>query len=242
VEKPTIHQARLSAKPPVTVKGTRQGLLFLLDETCPFDVLESGLRDVLQGGTSSLFSGPSTPVFVDYGTRDLTVDESRTLFDIFLGQNNFIIREWAPRTTARASLFSNTPSPVINVPEQSFFKGTIRAGQVLHFEGDVVVLGDVNPGGSIVATGDIYIFGKLRGIAHAGFEGDVQAVIAAVEFAPMQLRIADYVGFAPEQDGKPMQSPLEFAYVKDGALAVDKMQFLAAYLQFRAQLTQEDAR
>ena len=72
-------------------------------------------------------------------------------------------------------------------------RGTCRAGQVLRFPGNVVVVGNVNPGAQIVAQGDILIFGTLRGTAHAGAGGDYTAVILAMSAASPQLRIADFM-------------------------------------------------
>ena len=71
-------------------------------------------------------------------------------------------------------------------------RGTCRAGEVRKFPGNVVVVGNVNPGAQIIAQGDILIFGKLRGLAHAGAGGDVTAVILAMSSVGPQLRIADY--------------------------------------------------
>ena len=71
-------------------------------------------------------------------------------------------------------------------------RGTCRAGEVLTFAGNVVVMGNVNPGAQIIAQGDVLVFGALRGTAHAGCEGDASAVIVAMSTASPQLRIADY--------------------------------------------------
>ena len=70
-------------------------------------------------------------------------------------------------------------------------RGTYRAGEVHRFPGNVVVVGNVNPGAQVIAQGDILVFGKLRGLAHAGAGGDVTAVILAMSSAGPQLRIAD---------------------------------------------------
>ncbi len=71
-------------------------------------------------------------------------------------------------------------------------RGTWRAGEVSRFPGNVVVVGNVNPGAQIIAHGDILVFGKLRGLAHAGAGGDATAVILAMSSSGPQLRIADY--------------------------------------------------
>ena len=71
-------------------------------------------------------------------------------------------------------------------------RGTCRAGEILTFPGNVVVMGNVNPGAQIIARGDVLVFGALRGMAHAGCDGDATAVILAMSTASPHLRIADY--------------------------------------------------
>jgi septum site-determining protein MinC len=79
-----------------------------------------------------------------------------------------------------------------NVPEESalFVQRTIRSGTRIEYPGNVVVLGDVNPGAEIVAGGSIIVWGRLRGAAHAGAAGDENSVVCALELAPMRLEIS----------------------------------------------------
>jgi septum site-determining protein MinC len=210
-------------RPPVAVKGTKDGLLFLLDEHCEFGALMAHLENLLCGEFSNLFEGPQIGVAVDFGSRKLSSEESRALIQLFLSKDNFLLLEWGAHTAARQALYANRNK----LPGQTIHKGTVRAGQHLFFEGDVVIIGDVNPGGEVSATGDVYVFGKLRGIAHAGANGNKNAVVAASEFEPMQLRIAGIVSRPPEQDGRPLKAFMEFAYLTDGGMAVDKVQYLA---------------
>ena len=75
----------------------------------------------------------------------------------------------------------------------------IRSGQIFEVPGDLLLIGDVNPDGTVRAGGSIFIMGQLKGIAHAGVKGNNQAVIAASVMKPAQLRIADQVTLAPDQ-------------------------------------------
>lgn len=209
-------------KPLVIVKGTKEGLLFLLDESASFEDLFAYVNQMFEGDYASLFEGPSVGICLDYGSRNLSAAECGMLISVFLARDNFILKEWGPRTSARQSLFANRNR---NLTAQSIFKGTVRSGQQLLFEGDVVVIGDVNPGGEVQATGDIYVFGRLRGMAHAGIHGDACAVVAATDFSPMQLRISDVVSRAPEVDGRALSTFMEFAYLQGEGMAVDKMQY-----------------
>ena len=100
-----------------------------------------------------------------------------------------------------------------------FVERTLRSGKSVQFDGHVVVLGDVNPGAEIIATGNIAVLGSLRGVAHAGATGERKASVSAYHLAPTQLRIADVVtrGPADEADGR---GP-EIARIKDDQLIVE---------------------
>jgi len=78
----------------------------------------------------------------------------------------------------------------------------VRSGQVLKAEGDLLLVGNVNPGGTVIANGNIFIMGNLRGIAHAGYSGRRDAVVVASNMVPSQIRIADCLNRAPDDYGK----------------------------------------
>ncbi len=96
--------------------------------------------------------------------------------------------------------------------------GPVRSGVILEVAGHLIILGDVNPGAEVRATGSIVILGRLRGIAHAGCEGD-SAFILALQLQPQQLRIGALVARAGDADAAPGHT--EIAYAKDGAIMVD---------------------
>jgi septum site-determining protein MinC len=84
-----------------------------------------------------------------------------------------------------------------------FLHRTLRSGTRIEFSGHVVILGDVNPGAEIIADGNVIIWGRLRGMVHAGAKGNRQAVICALDLSPTQLRIADEVSAAVPPQGNP---------------------------------------
>lgn len=84
------------------------------------------------------------------------------------------------------------------LPSTLYHRGTLRGGQALQQFGSIVVVGDVNPGAELVATGDIVVFGALRGTAHAGAQGDTTARVYALELQPTQLRIATCIAAGDE--------------------------------------------
>ena len=100
--------------------------------------------------------------------------------------------------------------------EALFVRTTFRSGESIHYPGDVVVLADVNPGAEILAEGDIVVFGSLRGMAHAGVEGDTKATIIALELDSPRIQIGPYTGLAPTNAprSKSKASGPKIAYVR----------------------------
>ena len=80
-----------------------------------------------------------------------------------------------------------------------FHEGTVRSGEYLDIPGDLLILGDVNPGAIVSAEGNIIIWGRLLGIAHAGSKGNSQSTISALQLRPVQLRIANKVARGPKE-------------------------------------------
>lgn len=102
-------------------------------------------------------------------------------------------------------------------PQVLYHRGTLRGGQALQQLGTVVIVGDVNPGAEVVATGDIVVFGALRGTAHAGAQGDPGARVFALELAPTQLRIAASIATG---DGARRGREPEVAFIENGRIAI----------------------
>jgi septum site-determining protein MinC len=81
-------------------------------------------------------------------------------------------------------------------------KGTVRSGDRISSSGNLCIIGDVNPGAIVSATKNIYVWGKLLGIAFAGKNGNKNASIASLYLNPLQLRIADVVAIGPKEKPK----------------------------------------
>lgn len=150
-------------------------------------------------------------------------DEARSLVADFAGARQDMVRRRkdgpAPET-AFASAGVALPQPARPLPvgvSTLYHRGTLRGGQALHNLGNLVVIGDVNPGAELVASGDIVVFGALRGVAHAGAQGDRAARVIALELAPTQLRIATLI--ATSDAGSKPRGP-EHASIADERIVV----------------------
>lgn len=104
--------------------------------------------------------------------------------------------------------------------EPLYIETTVRSGVEIRHPGTVIVLGDVNPGSSIIADGDVLVWGALRGVAQAGAAGNTRCLIMALRMEPTQIRIADSVARAPETP--PDQYSPEVAYVTTDGIRIAK--------------------
>lgn len=80
-----------------------------------------------------------------------------------------------------------------DISETKFVQNSIRSGQKEEYAGSIVICGDVNPGAEVIAGGNIMVLGTLRGVAHAGANGNKKAIISANCIEVTQVRIANLV-------------------------------------------------
>jgi len=86
--------------------------------------------------------------------------------------------------------------------ENVLHKGTFRSGDRISSNGDLIIIGDVNPGAIVSAKNNVYVWGKLLGIALAGEGGDRNSTISSLYLSPLQLRINDVVAIGPKDKPK----------------------------------------
>jgi septum site-determining protein MinC len=210
----TGHEMPRIVRHPVTIKGVRDGLVFLLDDQYTFNEILEDLQDKLNSEQGHLLLGPIVHVTIQTGSRILTAEQKQSIRDLLSIFGNLIIQDFSSEAEHRNQK-----------PKSLLYRGTVRSGQELIHDGDIVVVGDINPGAQVIATGDIFVMGTLRGIAHAGCEGNEQAIISAVYFQPTQLRIGNVISRSPDPDSQMNidATEMEFSYLKNGQMAVDKM-------------------
>ena len=158
--------------------------------------------------------------------RDVLLsDEARSLVADFAGARKDMVRRRqdgpalpAPAAASAGVALSQAPRPLVVGVSTLYHRGTLRGGQALHNLGNLVIVGDVNPGAELVASGDIVVFGALRGVAHAGAQGDRAARVIALELAPTQLRIATLI--ATSDAGTKPRGPEHASIVDERILVV----------------------
>lgn len=197
----------------VTIKGIKDGLVFLLDDQCDFSDLLAELHYKLEHSHQNILTGPIVHVDVKFGMREVSEDQTQMILDILKKKGNLLIRKI---DTPGIDKQKDKKDQIITM------SGMVRSGQVLHHQGSLLFLGDVNPGGTISCTGDVIIVGALRGMVHAGIDGNEEAVIAASYLAPTQLRISEIISRPPDEWVN-RETSMEFAYLLEGKMQIDKI-------------------
>jgi septum site-determining protein MinC len=203
-----------AAKHRVTIKGNKDGLVFLLSDQCDYQELIQELQYKLETTHQNILTGPIIHVQIKLGNRLISVEQQEEIRSILKRKGNLMIQsiESDPQTKDK----DHTAAPL------KILKGIVRSGQTILHEESLLFLGDVNPGGSIISSGDIYIMGSLRGMAHAGSAGDKDSIIAASHLRPTQLRIADVISRPPDEWGI-NEAFMEFAYLQNESMEIDKI-------------------
>jgi len=201
----------------IQIKGLRDGLLVSLSDA-PWDEQLDALMSQVDA-QPSFFQGAR--LALDVASQVLHVNELVSLRDQLSerGISLWAVLSESPTTEQTSQLLGlatriSKPRPeesrqfaVDDLGEETamFLDRTLRSGTRIEFAGHVVILGDVNPGAEVVAEGNVIIWGRLRGTVHAGSKGNKKAVICALDFFPMQLRIADEVSatMEPQSQARP---------------------------------------
>jgi len=233
----------LVRKPPnaVDIKGFGKDVNIIFNEDAAFSDVKTELIKWLKNSDRFL-SG--VKVILDTGDRIISAEECEILRQILIDRFKIVVsavRSGSNETQEAAKKigWKVEPQKPKQKPKQKpekvraiepseikndsfLFRGTLRSGQSILHRGNIVIVGDVNPGAEVLATGHIVIMGMLRGVAHAGVEGDITAEIVALNLNPIQLRIAQYIGRSPDLKLEANNAP-EVARVEDGNIVIHKL-------------------
>jgi septum site-determining protein MinC len=217
-----------SAPSAVQIKGLRDGLLVTLTGEVWEQQLASLVAQIDE--RTSFFQGAR--LALDVSSQALGVDELVQLRDLLSdrGISLWAVVSESPKTEKTAQLLGLATRISKPRPEENrnfaveslgnetalFLTKTLRSGTRIEFPGHVVVLGDINPGAEVIAEGNVIVWGRVRGVVHAGAKGNRQAVICALDLSATQLRIAGEISalLKPQANPRPEVASIN----KDGRL------------------------
>lgn len=216
--------------PNVEIKGIREGLLITLGEGS-WPEIETTLLEEIDRQVDFL-KGAKLILDVEY--HILNAATLGKLRDILSdrGLSLWAVLSYSPTTEQSAQMLGlatkiHQVNPAAEVPsidtnvngdDAVLVQRTLRSGNSIEFPGHITVIGDINPGAEVVAGGNVVVWGRVRGMVHAGAEGNQSAVVCALELTPTQLRIADKIAIPPKDRSKPEP---EMAVIREDQLVAE---------------------
>ena len=200
----------------ILIKGNRDGINITIDmkKFAGFDdMLEALLKKLSRG--KDFYKG--TTLILKCDMKNITKDNMQIIKDSLLKEielKDIILKDLENEKEKEIKVFSG-----VYEGKTKFIRKTVRGGQCINYQGNIVIIGDINSGAEVTATGNVIVLGRIAGSVNAGSNGNKKAVIAAFSLQPEILRIADLLAISPDDIDKP-QYP-ELAKIKDGAIIVE---------------------
>lgn len=217
----------MSGSNSVILKGNKDGIVVILDKDIDFESIKTALNKKVSDARK-FFGNSKTSIL--FKGRDLTEVEEKELLEIIAHSSDLNIAFVNVPLKAEAETEKDVSSKTETAPqtinealnrishlknETIFHKGSLRSGQSINHIGSIVVIGDVNPGGEIVAEGNVIVLGSLKGVVHAGCSGNYDCFVAALNLSPTQLRISDIITYIPKHMNNNGATTPSLAYTQE---------------------------
>ncbi len=182
-------------KEAINIKGTKQGLVILLDPKGDFEDIKAGLKHKMES-SSGFFSGAKFTLYRENQLFPAEINELESICKAY-GLIPNPEAQWPPaHGKIKDKLELSVNDDGVNqysMPGEAalLVKHTLRSGQMIEYNGHLTVLGSIHPGAKLLAAGNIIVMGTCSGFVHAGYFGNQNTYIVALRFKNVHLRIAD---------------------------------------------------
>lgn len=209
----------------VIIKGSKNGINVILDETQPFDDIIEELAQKFKSA-SKFFEKAS--MAVSFEGRKLSPREEKICLDTIAQNSDINIVCVVDNDELRDKMYKKAVEEKLEELSShtgQFYKGTLRSGQMLESESSIIILGDVNPGANVIAKGNIIVLGALKGTVYAGANGNADSFVVALEMSPIQIRIGDTIARSNDSSAKkkPFGKGAMIAFVEDENIYIERL-------------------
>jgi len=203
------------SKPLLQIKGISGGLLVSIKEGEWLGIQQTLIELIQEKG--NFFHGAK--IAIDVGNRELNAVELSTLRDrladidvsLWAVISNSLVTDNTAKVLGLATRISNPkPDRFVKSTESTiegenaiFVYKSVRSGLKVVSHSHIIIFGDINPGGEVIAGGSVIIWGRCRGVISAGASGDVNARVCALDLSPTQLKIAGIIAESSKRKRKP---------------------------------------
>ena len=194
-------------------------LIIEIENDNPQEILED-LREKL---SSKFFSKTNSMPFLIKAKKEVSPQTVEKI-EQFLKEKGFVPVLNTTQKEEKKEIHNELSVSLEKLPTNNVkvINKSLRAGQSVEHTGDVLILGDVNPGAEVKATGNIIVMGTLKGVAWAGYLGNPDAVIVALRMQPSQLRIANIIAINEDEENRAPDYP-EIAKIENGEVVIKRL-------------------
>jgi len=201
-------------KSPISFKVAKDGIVLTLNPKSKFREILNALNNHVKSATN-FYAG--SDLYINISENSFKIDQLNEIVNVARGYKD------VKNIIFTSDMVKKETIEVGDDGETTLIKRTLRSGQKIKKSGNIVIIGDINPGAEVIAGGDIIVFGKIRGVVHAGVKGSNASVIA-LRLEPTQLRISKKIARPPEGAAKSYEMKPERAYIQDGQIMVEKFE------------------
>lgn len=200
----------------VLIKGNKEGInatIYMEKFSCFDEMLESLIKKLSKG--KHFYKGTTLIVNINLSLinkRNIQKLKESLLTEIELKE--IVFEQIDQENDKQVKIFNG-----VYEGKTKFIRRTIRGGQSISYQGNIVIIGDINSGAEVHAGGNVIVLGAIRGCVNAGNTGNKKSVIAAFLLEPEILKIADVITISPDNIEKPKYP--ELAKIKDGMIIVE---------------------
>lgn len=217
----------------VVIKSSKAGMTVILDPDLPFGELLEAIGKKFR--ESARFWG-SVQMTLTLEGRELTAAQEFAIVDTITKNSQIevlCLLDTDAERIERCEKALNDKLMELNSQTGQFYRGTLKRGDCLESEASIVIIGNVDHGARVTAKGNVIVLGELKGTVTAGVSGNPQAVVLALDMAPLQIRIGDLSSRFNERNKRLGRGPM-IALVEDGAIVMWslKKSFLNNMLNF----------
>ena len=204
----------------ILIKGNKDGINATIQMnkfTCFEDMLEMLIRKLSKG--KHFYKG--TTLILKIHLKLINKKELQRLNEALLNEIEIrdVVLEDIEKETQQVNEKETRIFSGVYEGKTKFIRKTIRGGQAISYQGNIVIIGDINSGAEIYADGNVIVLGSIKGKVSAGTNGNEKAVIAAFSLQPELLKISNVIAMSPDDIEKP--SYPELARIKDGSIIVE---------------------
>ena len=203
----------------VVIKSSKAGMTVILDPELPFGELLDAIGKKFS--ESARFWG-SVQMTLTLEGRDLTAAQEFAIVDTITKNSQIevlCLLDTDAERIERCEKALNDKLMELNSQTGQFYRGTLKRGDCLESEASIVIIGNVDHGARVTAKGNVIVLGELKGTVTAGVSGNPQAVVMALDMAPLQIRIGDMSSRFNERNKRLGRGPM-IALAEDGAIVM----------------------